>query len=195
MHDALSFIRGLAGDKLLLGCGVPLGSAFGLVDYCRIGADIHLEWEHRLLHFLRNRERVSTAIALESVIGRRHLNGRAFGNDPDVFMLRKEKNKLTEDQQFTILLLNCLFGNLLFTSDYLGDYNEEQWSEFGLMYEWKDRQVQKVIKGNNKTWIIEFSNKGKAFTAFCNLSSKGQKISFKGKAPELEPYESMILSR
>ena len=66
MNDTMTFLRNSCGDKLILGCGVPLGSAFGLVDYCRIGADIHLEWEHKLLKFLENRERVSTCLLYTS---------------------------------------------------------------------------------------------------------------------------------
>ncbi len=30
--------------KIILGCGVPLMPAFGKVDFCRIGADVDLEW-------------------------------------------------------------------------------------------------------------------------------------------------------
>ena len=195
MHEAMAFIRNLAGDKLLLGCGLPLGSAFGLVDYCRIGADIHLRWEHGLLHFLRNRERVSTEIALQSTIGRRQLNERAFGNDPDVFILRTEKNELTPDQQFTILLINSLLGNLLFTSDYLGDYTAEQWSEFELLFSWKNSQVKKVTPTDRQGWVIEFSNAQGQFLAFCNLSSKQQRITYLKKSANLEPYESMILKK
>ena len=195
MHEAMAFLRSLAGDKLLLGCGVPLGSAFGLVDYCRIGADIHLRWEHRLLHFLRNRERVSTEIALQSTIGRRQLNERAFGNDPDVFILRTEKNELTPEQQFTILLINSLLGNLLFTSDYLGDYTAEQWSEFELLFSWKDSQIGKVMETSSKGWVIEFSNAQGRFLAFCNLSAQSQRMTYRQRSAELDAYESLVLKR
>ncbi|MCK6692260.1 MAG: alpha-galactosidase, partial [Thermoanaerobaculia bacterium] len=52
MHDALEFLRRQLGGRTMLACGVPLGSAFGLADICRIGGDVHLKWEHRLLSFL-----------------------------------------------------------------------------------------------------------------------------------------------
>ena len=45
MCDAMDLIRECCQDKLVLGCGVPLMPAFGKVDYCRIGADIHLQWK------------------------------------------------------------------------------------------------------------------------------------------------------
>ncbi|MFT7589891.1 MAG: alpha-glucosidase (family GH31 glycosyl hydrolase), partial [Limisphaerales bacterium] len=59
MASAMEFLREVVGEKIILACGVPLASAFGNVDYCRTGADIHLSWDHTLLRFLRNRERVS----------------------------------------------------------------------------------------------------------------------------------------
>ncbi len=119
MRSAMEFLRDAAGDRFLLGCGVPLAPAFGLVDACRIGADVHLAWEHRLLAFLRNRERVSTRLAVLSSAGRRGLNGRAFVNDPDVYLMRRNDPtvKLSEAEQFTLLLVNRLFGGVLFNSD------------------------------------------------------------------------------
>ncbi|EKC48560.1 hypothetical protein OBE_15116, partial [human gut metagenome] len=39
MCEAMDFLRECVGEKMILGCGVPLMPAFGKVDYCRIGAD------------------------------------------------------------------------------------------------------------------------------------------------------------
>ena len=47
-------------------------------------------WEDKRLKMLRYRERVSTVNSLISAIGRRHLNGKVFWNDPDVFILRAQ---------------------------------------------------------------------------------------------------------
>ena len=44
MIRAMEFLRELCGDKLILGCGVPLVPSFGLVDYCRISCDVGLDW-------------------------------------------------------------------------------------------------------------------------------------------------------
>jgi len=189
MHDAMLFLRNMIGNKLILGCGVPLASSFGLVDYCRIGADIHLKWEHPLLKFFRHRERVSTIVALRTVLGRWQLNNRAFVNDPDVFILRKEKNKLTPTQQYTILIINTLLGNLLFTSDFLGDYSEEQWSEYLSILKWGDSSIKNVLTMPNDLYEIHFSNNGNDFVALCNLSGKKQSHS----KVNLEEYETMIL--
>lgn len=48
MCDAMELLRSLCGDKLILGCGVPLAPAFGKVDFCRIGADMALSWNKNL---------------------------------------------------------------------------------------------------------------------------------------------------
>ncbi|MEM1322596.1 MAG: glycoside hydrolase family 36 protein [Bacteroidota bacterium] len=193
MHEAMQFLRERIGDKLTLGCGVPLGSAFGQVDYCRIGTDIHLEWEQRWLRFLNHRERVSTSSALQSVIGRRQLNGRAFINDPDVFILRRQNNQLSEHQQFTILLINCLLGDLLFTSDYLAAYQAEQWSELMSIFKWRKRTLKHIQTFGKNGWAIHFSHQNKHYIAACNLDKQAANFQQAQKTISLEPYESMVL--
>lgn len=144
MYDAMQLMRQLAGSHYLLGCGVPLASAFGLLDYCRIGADIHLSWEHQLLSWLRNRERVSTVLALRTVLGRHALDGRAWRNDPDVFLLRHENIALSPIQKETVLRVNTLLGSLLFTSDPLGNYDVTQREYLEWMQAWKETPILAV---------------------------------------------------
>ncbi len=122
MCEAIDFIRECVGDKLILGCGVPLAPAFGKVDYCRIGADIGLEWDKFKVHL----EDVCTRTTLWNTIFRRGLNGRAFANDPDVFMLRDNNITSTFEQRKISAIVNHIFGSLLFTSDNVGDYNQEK---------------------------------------------------------------------
>jgi len=126
MTEAMEFLRECVGDKLILGCGVPLGPSFGLVDYCRIGCDISLDWDDKPYMRLLHRERISTRNAIENAIGRRHLDGRAFLNDPDVFLLREDNISLTETQKQLLATVNRLFGKLLFTSDNFKKYSSEQ---------------------------------------------------------------------
>ena len=193
MSAAMDFLRTAAGDQLLLGCGVPLGSAFGKVDYCRIGADIHLKWEHQFLKLLRNRERVSTILSLRSTIGRRQLNGRAFHNDPDVFILRDANNKLTLDQQYSILLINNLLGNLLFTSDFIGDYGAEQWAEYETVFQLKTAKVSRLEQVGMDRLLIYFNNLNKTFVAACNLTKSEVDMNIQGQQIKLNGYESIIL--
>lgn len=123
MCDAMDFLRECCGDKLILGCGVPLMPAFGKVDYCRIGSDISLKWE-RSKHIIR--EDVSTPHAVCNSIFRRHLDGRAWQNDPDVFLLRDSNIKLSFEQRKLLAKINDLFGSLLFISDNVSEYSPQQ---------------------------------------------------------------------
>lgn len=123
MREAMVFLRECAGDKMILGCGVPLGSAFGLVDYCRIGCDVGLDWDNSRQRLVINREGVSTRNALGNALGRRHLNGRAFMNDPDVFLLRDTNIKLSDREKETLLRVNSVTGSLIFTSDLVSEYD------------------------------------------------------------------------
>jgi len=195
MHDAMEFLKIQAGDKMILGCGVPLGSAFGKVDFCRIGADVHLQWEDKLQRFHGNRERVSTLLSLCSTLGRWQLNNRVFYNDPDVFILRKENNKLTPNQQYTLLTINALCGNLLFTSDFVDEYSPEQWSEFELIYQLQNSEVKEVQNLTNDKYLITFNQGEKRFVAACNLSNKKTSFLVKKQQFELDPFESIILKK
>ena len=126
MIDAMKWLRELCGDKLILGCGVPLMPAFGLVDYCRIGCDVGLDWDDRLYMRIIHRERVSTAHSISNTINRRHLNFRAFLNDPDVFFLREDNLKLNEQQKEYLYTVNALFSGILLTSDNFSSYNADK---------------------------------------------------------------------
>ena len=193
MHDAMQFLRNLVGNKAILGCGVPLGSAFGNVDYCRIGTDVHLSWTNWKLKLLRHRERVSTLLSLRSTLGRWQLNNRAFHNDPDVFILRKEKNNLNEAQQDTLLIINALLGNFVFTSDDFDNYSDEQKAEYDYVQYLQNSEVKSVQNLNKDHYIIRFENGGIDFATVCNLDNKGASFEVEKKKITLEPFESIIL--
>lgn len=123
MCDAMDLLRECCGDKIILGCGVPLMPAFGKVDYCRIGADIDLAWRQKK-HVPR--EDVSTPHAVCNTIFRRCLDGRAWRNDPDVFLLRDNNIRMDFEQRKLLAKINSTFGNLLFISDNVGDYTPAQ---------------------------------------------------------------------
>lgn len=146
MHEAMCWLREISKGKLLLACGVPLVSAFGQVDYCRIGADIHLKWEHSLLKFLRHRERVSTILSLRSTLARWALSGLAFWNDPDVFLLRDDNINLTDTQKKTIQLINQYCGHLLFTSDDLSEYSADQMEQYRSIFPQSTNPPRNIVR-------------------------------------------------
>lgn len=192
MHDAISFINELCKGKKILACGTPIGSTFGLVDYCRVSSDTHLKWEHRLLKFLNKRERVSTIGALRSTLNRWQLNKRAFISDPDVFLLRADKNQLTLNQQHTLLLVNVLLGGQLFTSDNLKEYTEEQISELDNLLYYHGSEINSVEQVSKELYEINFTKSKINYKALISLSSRRialTKIKMEGN---LEAYESFI---
>lgn len=164
MDDAMRLLSDLTGDTILLGCGVPLEHAFGRVKYCRIGADVAPMWEDRRLKLLGYRERVSTINSLVSTIGRRQLNGRAFINDPDVFILRSHDQKMNPEQRYSLFLINQIFGGLLFTSDdpseYLAGEMELYLSQFPL-------REKKVLKASEE--MADFTIGDLEYVALFNL--------------------------
>lgn len=129
MCEAMDFLRECCRDKLILGCGVPLGPAFGIVDACRIGCDAETSFKDKYYAKLTNREIISTKNAINNAIFRRHLNGRIFANDPDVFFLRNggvKPAKYTLEQKSLLATINNMFGSVLFVSDSIGDYDDSQ---------------------------------------------------------------------
>lgn len=126
MCEAMEFLRECVGDKLLLGCGVPLGAAFGYVDACRIGCDVDLSYKPRFYNKMHiNNEIPSAQNSMINAIFRRHLDGRAFCCDPDVFFLRDYNLKYTKEQKLLLARINNLFGNVLFVSDDANTYSDE----------------------------------------------------------------------
>ena len=127
MCEAMDFLRECVGDKIILGCGVPLGPAFGVVDACRISCDVDLSYGGKFYNSMSiNNELPSAQNAINNSMFRRHLNGRAFLNDPDVFFLRDHNLTFTWEQKLLLAKINNLFGRVLFVSDDAGEYSEAE---------------------------------------------------------------------
>jgi alpha-galactosidase len=97
-------------------------SSFWQGGFLQIGADVGLCWENKAY----SREDVSTQNTLTNTIYRRHLDGRAWLNDPDVFLLRANNIKMPLEKRIIVAKVNSLCGNLLFVSDDVSTYAKEQ---------------------------------------------------------------------
>ena len=139
MARAMALLRQWCGDKLILGCGVPLMPCFGVVDYCRIGCDVSLDWDDKWFMRLIHRERVSTRQSIDNTIFRRQLNGRAFGNDPDVFLLRDENCTLTPAEKQKLAAANGCFSQILLCSDPVERYSAENRERYAWVQQLFDR--------------------------------------------------------
>lgn len=141
MCEAMDFLCECVGDKLILGCGVPLAPAYGKVDFCRTGADMGLIWKRTFRSKNAHKEDVCTESAVMNTVFRRQLDGRAFCNDPDVCLLRDYNIKMDFEQRKLVTKINKLFGNLIFISDNVKKYNKEQSDAFKYAFRPSDIKI------------------------------------------------------
>ena len=201
MHEAMKFLReecldnnkiNGGGQKLLLGCGVPIVSALGYVEACRIGCDVDLTYKPRFYGKCTNEEIVSAGNAMNNTIWRSHLDGNFFLADPDVFFLRGEKAPerteeakeiakkgkkyravgegkgviFTNGEKDMLRKINSTFGSVLFVSDNAGEsgYDTKALRE---AYTENPRRDIKVIERTSRDVIeVTFGNGDKATADF-----------------------------
>ena len=177
MCDAMEFLRECVGDKLFLGCGVPIGPALGICDACRISCDVDLTYKGKFYSRIQvSNEMLNARSAINNSIFRRHLDGRVWMNDPDVFFLRKDNLKFTDEQKYLLGKINNLCGNVLFVSDNAGDYDK---AAAGLLKKFFNKTNEKIISAEylNKSDIKLVTEKdGKKETFIFNID-KGQILS------------------
>lgn len=165
-YESIDFLRECVGDKQILGCGVQQMPCFGKVEYMRIGADMSLGWKHSLIRKNMHREDVSTPNAIHNSVYRRCLNKRAFLCDPDVFLLRKTNIHFTPQQQRVLAKFIKLFGEVLFVSDNVDDYDDEQLAIFNDTLT-DDAHIVAINETNDKLFI-DYVQNGDAHTlGFC----------------------------
>lgn len=155
MIRAMKFLRELCGEHAILGCGVPVMPAFGLVEYCRISCDVTLDWDDELKMRVIHRERPSTKNALGNIVSRRMLNNRAYRSDPDVFFLRTENCKLTDAQKDMLATVDALLGGVFLTSDDPSAYTPEMKAKYREYRRLTDAVVKKVRTGNGLKIVYE----------------------------------------
>lgn len=132
MMRACDLLRELCGNHPILGCGVPVMPAFGKFEYCRISCDVTLDWDDKAYMHLIHRERPSTKNAVDNILSRHGINGRAYLSDPDVFFLRRDNCQLTDNQKYSLAVLDALCGGVFLTSDDPGSYTKEMKEQYKL---------------------------------------------------------------
>lgn len=190
MKSGMELLRDCVGEDILLACGGPLASCFGLADICRIGPDTHLQWDFKWLKKINKRERPSNHLTLHSMINRHILGHHFFHNDPDVYILR-DNNKaeglqLSPNQKKSLLFVNKLMGAVHFSSDDPSEYSDEASSILEISKQLEAQEPKRIIRLSNDAYRLE-TKCGKIH--FVNLSEKAKKISFKGHLKTLEAYQ------
>lgn len=180
MCEAMDFLRECVGDKLILGCGVPLGPAFGVVDACRISCDVDLSYGGKFYNSMSiNNELPSAQNAINNSMFRRHLNGRAFLNDPDVFFLRDHNLTFTWEQKLLLAKINNLFGRVLFVSDDAGEYSEAELEVLKETFRESDAKildVKCVCARADGNYEIKFIENGEEKLLYFNLFTGASNI-------------------
>ena len=166
MIRAMELLRRLCRDKLILGCGVPVMTAFGLVDYCRVSCDVGLDWDDKFYMRLIHRERVSTHQALCNTVFRRQLNGRAYLSDPDVFFLREENLHLTKSQKELLYTVNSLLGGVLLHSDDMSKYSEEAKEIYRTLRH--NTEATNIRVTTDDDWTLRYDLDGQTHTVSLN---------------------------
>ena len=160
MEEAMCFLREVCGEAQILGCGVPLAAAFGKVEYCRVGPDVSLDYDDKAYMRLFHAERPSTRQTMRNSLFRRQLSGRAFLNDPDVFILRDENTTLTRAQKVALGTINALCGGLLFASDEFARYDEDKKALYASFLALRNGRVTGVER-QGKALLVTYEAEGK----------------------------------
>ena len=164
--DSIDLLRECVGEKKILGCGVQQMPCFGKVDYMRVGADMNLAWPNSFRRNNMHREDVSTPNAIHNTIYRRGICGRAFLCDPDVFLLRRTNIRFAPEQQKLLGKFIKLFGDVLFMSDNVSEYDEEQLASF------------KDILANDQREVTSIDETGSVITINYNENGKDGCLKF-----------------
>lgn len=181
MCEAMEFLRECCGDKLILGCGVPLGAAFGWVDACRISCDVDLKYEGKFYNKLGvNNEVPSAQNAIKNSVFRRHLDSRVFVNDPDVFFFRYSNLVFNTKQKVLLAGINHICGNVLFVSDNVAEYKGVDIDALQKVFAKSDFKVldANYVSGSDRMIVLDLEKDGKPmklrFDLFSGESNIGE---------------------
>ena len=115
-RKGLETIREAVGDRLILGCGAPLGPSIGLVDAMRISGDVGASWYGEL----------SALTAISNTISRYFCHHRLWQNDPDCVIVRDVDTGLSLNEVQTLASVAGLSGGIISFSDDLERLSPER---------------------------------------------------------------------
>lgn len=109
------------------------------------------------------------------------MSDRMFGNDPDVMILRDNKNKLTYEERYTLCVLNNILGALVFSSDNVGEYGKDEHLLYAATFPKVIALVESVIEFRPNVFKIRFrannfNGSAREYTTIANLSRDDAKV-------------------
>jgi alpha-galactosidase len=122
LRKGLEALREAAGKEVfLLGDSCPLGSAIGLVDAMRIGADVDARWQPSYqgigFYFRNEPDMPSARNAIQNALTRAPLHKRWWINDPDCLLLREDAELTVAEVQSLAAVIAFTGGSLLLSDD------------------------------------------------------------------------------
>ena len=165
--EAYKFLREVLGDKLILGCGATLLNGANVFDYMRIGPDVSLKFDDVFYMRFMHRERISTKVTLQNTVYRSIFDGRFFGNDPDVFLLRDDNISLSDRQKNALITINALFGSVMMTSDNIAQYDSQ-----------KQKTLSEALELFKNGKVTGYKRKGHIIKIEYVLDGKTRKLSY-----------------
>lgn len=109
--------------------------------------------------------------AVCNTIFRRHLDGRAWMNDPDVFLLRDKNVKTDFEQRKLLARINSVFGSLLFISDNIDEYNSAQLKVLNETFTQKDIKIHRAEFVQKDIIDAEYTENGVDYQLQFNVMS------------------------
>ncbi|HPO49955.1 MAG TPA: alpha-galactosidase, partial [Spirochaetota bacterium] len=142
----MNLIRDEAGKEvILIGCGMPLSCGIGSVHSMRIGPDTATYWKKMVGSFLQTGAMIGARNSIRNTLVRSLMNKRLWINDPDCFILRQNKNKLSSDERITNINAALLSGGTLFYSDNFTELSDYNFQEISMI----DKISNDIFKGDS----------------------------------------------
>ena len=143
IKDALSELKELINEKIMVVKDVPLASCFGLADVSHVTSSFDFNENASLLSDLGFKQNSFNNVLL-NLIYRRQLNKRAFCNTCDINILEKD------DRYKKLLLVSKFFASSCFTSGNLENDNLFDNEFIKLSFEDKFIEIDYKDKDNDK---------------------------------------------
>ncbi|MHA1638099.1 MAG: alpha-galactosidase, partial [Candidatus Thorarchaeota archaeon] len=175
LRKGLETIREVVGDKIIIGCGAPLGPSVGVVDIMRVGTNIGTAWRY---DWGGGVYECSVNTLTRSV-----MHNRLWKNDPDCILVRQDDNELSLEEVKLWLNVVAVSGGPMMISENMTELSDDRldlldkllppYGKGGValdIFEKSDPSVFVLpIRSPIGTWIV---------AAFVNLTEKTQDVSF-----------------
>lgn len=171
LRDAVDFLVSIKGNLKYEMSGIPLETAFGKTEYCRIAADTTPYWEHLYKRNIHARERASTINALRSTVGRKHLDGLFFANSVDAFHIGGPGVNMEKPRRLTQLLLHYLMGTLVGGRGDVQQYSEEEQHVLFSLFPLLTPRIDEITEFR-RTVLIRYSVAQRSYFSAVNLSER-----------------------